>query len=119
MGFGVFFVRVVTVVRAEQWRAEFAGDVEQRAQHRDVFFLAVVLQLDEEVLAPEDVLEAGRGFERGVVLALQDELRHEPTETAARRGDAFVIPLEQLPVAAGLVVVALEDAWLATLMRLR
>ena len=46
-----------------------------------VVVMAVVLQLDEEVLAPEDVLEARRGFERGLLVALQDQLR-----ARARRG---------------------------------
>ena len=70
--------------------------------------MAVVLQLDEEVVAAEDVLEARRRFERGLLVARQDQLRDEPAEAAGRRGDALVVTLEQLPVAARLVVVAVE-----------
>ena len=105
----VVLVRVVAVVRREQRRLELARDVEQRADDAHVVVDAVVLQLDEEVVAAEDVLEARRGFERGLVLvAGEDELRHEAAEASGRRGDALVVALEQLPVAAGLVVVAVE-----------
>ncbi len=48
------------------------------------------------------------GLERGVELVLQDQLRDETAEAARRGGDALVVALEQLPVAAGLVVVAVE-----------
>ena len=44
---------------------------------------AVVLQLDEEVVAAEDVLEAARGFERGLLVAREDQLRDEAAEAAA------------------------------------
>ncbi len=87
---GIFLVRVVAVVGREQRRGQLAGDVEQRAQDRGVVFLAVILQLDEEVLAAEDVLEARRGFERGVGFALEDQLRHQPAEAAGCRGDPGV-----------------------------
>ncbi len=69
---------------------------------------AVILELDEEVLAPEDVLEPRRRGERGLVVTLQDQLRDEAAEAATRRDDALVVLLEQLPVAARLVVVAVE-----------
>ena len=105
----VFLVRVMAVVGSEQRRLQPAGDVEQRLEDADVVFDAVVLQLDEEVLTAEQVLEAARGFERSFLLAREDELRDEAAEAAARRGDARVVALEELPVAAGLVVVAVEE----------
>ena len=95
--FGVFLVRVVAVVGREQRRVELAGDVEQRADDLCVVFQAVVLELDEEVLAAEDVLEPRRRFERGLLVALQDQLRHEPAEAARRRGDAFVVASRAAP----------------------
>ena len=76
---------------------QLAGDVEQRADDRGVVFQAVVLELDEEVLAAEDVLEARGRFERGLLLALQDQLRHEPAEAARRRGDALVVASRAAP----------------------
>ena len=107
--FGVFLRRVVAVVRREQRRVQLARDVEQRADDLGVVVDAVVLQLDEEVLATEDVLEARGGFERGLLLPLQDQLRDETTEATGRDRDALVVALEQLPVGAGLVVVAVEE----------
>ena len=50
---------------------------------------------------------AGR-FERGLLVAGEDQLRDEPAEAPARGRDAGVVALEQLPVAARLVVVAVE-----------
>jgi hypothetical protein len=61
------------------------------------------------VLATEDVLEARRGFERGLLLPLQDQLRDETAEAPGRDRDALVVGLEQLPVGARLVVVAVEE----------
>ena len=70
--------------------------------------MPVVLQLDEEVVAPEDVLQPG-----GAALCLgrvagEQRLQHDPAEAAGGGDDALVVALEQLPVDPGLVVVALE-----------
>ena len=108
VGLRVFLLRVVAVVGREQRRIELARDVEQRADDLGVVVDAVVLELDEEVLAPEDLLEPRRRGQRRAFVALQDELRHEPAEAARGRGDALVVRGEQLPVGAGLVVVAVE-----------
>ena len=105
----VVLVRVVAVVGREQRRLELARDVEERPEDTSVVVDVVVLQLDEEVIAPEDVLEARRRFERGLLVAGEDQLRDEAAEASARRGDARVVTLEQLPVAARLVVVAVEE----------
>src|SRR6185436_7715182 len=101
-------LRVVTVVGGEQRSAELAGDVQQRPEDAHVVVLTVVLELDEEVVAAEDVLEARRGLDRGAFVAREDQLRDEPAETAGRGGYARVVAFEQLPVAARLVVVAVE-----------
>ena len=106
--FGVLLGRVVAVVRCEQRRLQPPGDVEQRADDLGVVFLAVVLELDEEPVASEDVLEARRRRERGGFVALQDQLRDEATEATRRGGDPLVVGLEQLPVGTRLVVVAVE-----------
>ena len=57
---------------------------------------------------PKMLLEPRRRLQRGLGLVLQDQLRHETAEAARRRADALVMALEQLPVAARLVVVAVE-----------
>ncbi len=63
VGLVVVLMGVVAVVRGEQRRLDLLGDLEQLrirlALRRD----AVVLDLDEEVVPPEDVLEASRLLE--------------------------------------------------------
>src|SRR3954452_4807538 len=60
------------------------------------------------MLAAEDVLEARGRFERCLLLTLQDQLRDQAAQASARRCDPRVVPLEELPVAARPVVVAVE-----------
>ena len=58
---GVVLVRVVAVVGGEQRRADRTGrSASASGWSRCCVGEPVVLQLDEEVVAPEDVLEAGR-----------------------------------------------------------
>ena len=56
---GVLAVRVVAVVGGEQRRADAPGDLDQLRVGPVLVGEAVVLQLDEEVVAAEDVLEPG------------------------------------------------------------
>ena len=65
VGHRVALVRVVAVVRREQRRVDRAGDLHQLRVRALLVGDAVVLQLDEEVVAPEDVLEPARDRERG------------------------------------------------------
>jgi hypothetical protein len=51
----------------------------------------VVLQLDEEVVAPEDVLEAGRGGTGRLEVAPEQVLQDDAAE-AAGRGDDPLVP---------------------------
>ena len=69
---------------------------------------AVVLQLDEEVVAPEDVLQPGGLGHRLLDVVAQQRLQHVAAEAAGRGDDALGVLGEQLPVDPGLVVVALE-----------
>ncbi len=57
VGDGVVAVHVVAVVGGEQRRLEVLGDVEQLRVGAALLRDAVVLQLDEEVVAAEDVLQ--------------------------------------------------------------
>ena len=56
----VALVRVVAVVRREQRRVDRPGDLHQLRVRPVLIRDPVVLQLDEEVVAPEDVLEPAR-----------------------------------------------------------
>src|SRR5207302_7644592 len=69
---------------------------------------AVVLELDEEMVASEDVLESpGQRGGAGQV-ALRQRLEDDPAEAPGGGDDPVVVALEQLPVETGLVVVTLE-----------
>ncbi len=68
----------------------------------------VVLQFDKEVVAAEDVLEAGGQLGRLLGLFVEEGLEHDAAEAAGGGDDAVVVGLEELPVETGLVEVALE-----------
>ena len=70
MGLGVVLMGVVRVVRGEDRRLDLAGDLEQLRVGGALLGDALILQLDEEVVAPEDVLETSGVLERSFVLPL-------------------------------------------------
>ena len=105
---GVFTMRVVAVVRRQQRRADPTGDLDQLRVGAVLIGDPVVLQLDEEAVAPEDVLQPGCTLLGLHLIPRQERLQHDAAEAPGRGDQAFVVTLEQLPVHAGLVVVALE-----------
>ncbi len=105
---GVGAVGVVTVVGGDERRAQPAGDRDEGGVGAALLGQAVVLELHEEVLGPEDVLEATRQLERLLLVAAQQGLEDDPTEASGGGDDPVVELLEQVPVEPGLVVVALE-----------
>ncbi len=104
----VVAVGVVAVVRCEQGGVEASGDLDQLRVGPLLRGQAVVLQFDEEVVAPKDVLEPSRppfGLRR---IVRQQGLEDHPAQTSGRGDESGVMAFEQLPVEPGLVVVALE-----------
>ncbi len=67
----VFLVGVVAVVGREERRVQLLGDLDQLRVGALLVAEAVVLQLDEEVVAPEDVLQPRRALQRALVVALE------------------------------------------------
>ena len=108
VGHRVALMRVVAVVRGEQRHVDGAGDLHQLRVRPVLIGDAVVLELDEEVVATEDVLEPPRDGARAGLVVLEQRLEHLAAEAARGRDDPFVVVLEQLPVHLGLLVVALE-----------
>ncbi len=106
---GVLGTRVVAVVGGEQRRAELRGDLDELRVGLVLRGDAVVLQLDEEVVAPEDVLQLAGLVQRGFVVAVEQRLQHVATEAAGAGDDAFAVVGEDLPVDLRLAVVALEE----------
>jgi hypothetical protein len=108
MRLGVALVRVVRVVGGEQRRVELARHLHELRVDVALLRQPVILQLDEEGVAPEDLLEARRGVARRGVVPRHQLLAHQPAEAAARRDETFAVLLEQIEVDARLVVEAVE-----------
>src|SRR6202011_2393362 len=97
-GDGVLPPGVVAVVGGEQRGPDPAGDVEQLRVGLALLLEAMVLQLDEELVAAEDVLEPRRGGARRLEVAPQEVLENHATEAASRGDDPLVPAGHQLPV---------------------
>ena len=96
------------IVRRDDLQLEFLGELQQERRDAQLFGDAVVLQFDEEILAPEHVDEA-RGGVAGVLPAiLQQQLRHECGEATAERDEAVGVRREGGEVGAGLVIETLQ-----------
>ena len=78
----VLAVGVVAVVGGQQRRADPPGDLEQLRVGAVLVGDAVVLQLDEEVVAAEDVLQPGGLLDGLGLVALEQRLQHLPAEAA-------------------------------------
>ena len=91
---GVVAVHVVGVVGGEQWRVDLARNLDQVAHGATLVGNTVILQLDEQVVAPEDLLQAGRGALGLVVIVAHKGLQHVSAQAARGGDDALVVPLE-------------------------
>ncbi len=109
VGLVVVLVRVVAVVRREERGADLLGDLDQFRVRVALGLQTVVLEFDEQIVAPEDVLQPGRLGQRTLLVAVHERLQHVATEAAGGGDEAVGVLLEQLPVHPGLVVVALHE----------
>ena len=107
---GVLGAQVVHVARADDRQAGLGGQRQEAGVDALVLVDAGVLQLDVDVLAPEDLHEAVELLARTGLIARQQRRARAPGEAAGQRDDAVGVGLEQLVVDARLVVVALEVA---------
>ena len=108
VGLGVTAQRVMAVVRGEQRGIEGPGDLDQLRVGALLFDEPVVLHLDEQVIPTEDVLQARRGVERPLLVAVEETLQDVTAEAPGGRDDPLVVVGEDLPVHLRLLVVALE-----------
>ena len=109
VGLGVVAVGVVAVVGGQQGRVEGAGDPQQRWVDPVLLGDLVVLHLDEEVVGAEDLPQPPGLLQRPVLVALQQGLGHLRAQAAGGDDQAFAVVGQHVPVAAGLVVVALQE----------
>ena len=109
VGLVVLAVGVVGVVGGEQGGVQLTGDVEQLWVGVALGRQAVVLQLDEEVVAPEDVLQPRRLLECARAVTAEQRLENVAAEAPGGRDEPVVVLGEELPIQPGLVVVPLEE----------
>jgi hypothetical protein len=99
VGLMVVLVGVVAVVGGEQRRPDAPGDVHQLGIGAALLGDAVILDLDEQVVSPEDVLQPRRLLDGVTLVAPHQRLQHVPTETPGGGDHAFAVILEHFPVA--------------------
>ncbi len=109
VGLVILLMRVVAVVGGQQRRADLLRDLDQLRVGLALCLQAVVLQLDEQVVASEDVLQSSGLLDGALVVAVQQRLQHVPAEATSGGDQPLGVLLEQLPVHSGLVVVALHE----------
>ena len=100
---------VVTVVGGHQGGLDSPRDLEQLRIGGLLLGDAVVLDLDEEVVAAEDVLQSSGLLEGALLIAVHERLQHLAAEAPTGHDQARCVLLEQFPVDLGLHVVALEE----------
>ena len=106
----VLVAEVVDVAGRDQRQPGFPGELRQRRVDPLLDVEAGVLHLDVGRVAAEDLGEAVEVGARVVGPVLLERLADAAGEAAGERDQALRVALEQLPVDAGLVVVALEVA---------
>ena len=108
VGLAVVRVDVVRVVGGDDGEVEVLAELEQAVAHPGLDVEAVVHQLEEEVLLAEDVLEL-RGGRPGLLVVADAQPGLDLAGRAAGGADEPLgVLVQQLPVGARLVVVALE-----------
>jgi len=98
----------VDVVRADDLEAELLRELEEPRDYLPLLGDPVVLDLDEVVLAAEDVDKAGRGLARVLPALVQQVLRHQRCEASREPDEAPGVPGQGLQVRPRLVVEPLQ-----------
>ena len=108
MRVGVLVAQVVDVVGGHRPEAGLLGEQRELGEQLALLGQAGVLELDVDVLGAEQLRKAADLGQRGGVVAVAQQHRGLAAHAAGERDEALVVPAEQLPVGARLVVVALE-----------
>ena len=101
---------VVDVTRRDRRQPRLAGELDELRKDARLHVEMRVLQLDVGVVAAEHLRQPVELVVGVAGAALLERLRNATGQAAGQRDQACLVPLEQLPVDARLVVVALEIA---------
>jgi len=105
----VLAVHVVRVVGRDDGGADLLGDLDQLRVGVALGLQPVILQFDEQVVLAEDLLQPPCLLHGALLVALHQCLQDVATQAPGGGDQAVVVLLEQLPVHARLVVVALQE----------
>ena len=106
---GVVARQVVRVVRRDRRNAGLRGKPQQVRQDLPLLGEAVIHDLDEVAVHPEEVAIPEGRLLRALVVADPETLRNLRVQAARERDDSLVMLLEKLPVHARLVIEAGEE----------
>ena len=110
VGLCVVTMHVMRVIGGQEWRINFAGNLDEVCHGSPLIGDAVVLELDEHVVAPKDFLQPRSGALGFVVVIAQQRLQHMAAKASSGGDDSFMVTIQQLPVHTRLVVVALQES---------
>ena len=105
---GVLRPQVVGVVGADQRDARLLMDAEQIPVHQRLLGDTVILQLQIEVILPEDLLHGQGVLLSPVVVAVYQSLGDLPGQTGRQGDEALAVLAQQVQIDAGLDVKALH-----------
>ena len=105
---GITGVDVVDVVGGDDAELELASELEEVGDDALLLLEAVVHELDDEVLAAEDLDELTAGLAGGFVVAAEERLRDDALEAAGETDQSVGVLGELLEVGAWLVVQAAD-----------
>ena len=94
MGLCVVPMHVMRVIGGQEWRINFAGNLDEVGHGSTLIGDAMILQLDEHVVAPEDFLQPRSGALGFVVVIAQQRLQHMATEASSGGNDSFMVAIE-------------------------
>ena len=110
MGFGVFGVRIVAVVRADDRNPGLRVNSKKPRNHGPVHGQAVVLQLQEIIIASKETVVLFGQFLRPFVVSLLKLPLHLAGQAGGQADQALVVLLQGLEIHPGLPVKALCKA---------
>ena len=91
--FGIMLMGVVRVVGGQDRRLDLLCDLQQLRVGGSLLRNALVLKLDEEVVAAEDFLKASCVLQRRLLLALHERLEDVAAETTRCCDDPLAVPV--------------------------